>query len=237
MTRCSRCNAELSSWEISRGTDLGVSPCWCGGLPPRIYGSLANLAYAELCNVDISQPVMVHDVLRFVGKKYAGRPDNSIRVALSNDRRICWGGRGLYGLGRHGLIPGARSLAEAAYTVLIAAPRKLHVEEVDFVLEQLNYRFNSESLLHHLRSYIDNRWNLSFHMDPWNRIYVNSGRDARAHFNGRVRVCPTNVSFDEWIDETLTPRVERALTDRSERLADIRSSTAYVPGDRIEFGS
>jgi hypothetical protein len=50
-------------------------------------------------------------------------------------------------------------LAEAAYAVLLAARRELHVEEVDFVLEQLNYRFNSDSLAHHLRGYTSNRWN------------------------------------------------------------------------------
>jgi hypothetical protein len=59
-----------------------------------------------------------------------------MNVALSQDKRFCWGGRALYGLARHGLIPGARSLAEAAYAVLLAAPHELYVEEVDFVLER-----------------------------------------------------------------------------------------------------
>jgi hypothetical protein len=73
-------------------------------------------------------------------------------------------------------------------------------------------------------------------MDPWNRVYVNSGRDERAHFNARVRVCPTDVGFNRWIDEELAPRVERALDDRSQRLADIRGAAPSIPGDRIEFG-
>jgi len=91
--------------------------------------------------------------VRFVTPEYCGNPRYSINGALSQGKRFCWGGQALYGLAGHGLVPGARSLPEAAYAILIAAPRELHVEEVDFVLEQLNYRFNRDSLLHHLRGY------------------------------------------------------------------------------------
>jgi hypothetical protein len=235
MTKCRKCQAQLSAWEVRRAMQLGAAPCWCGGLPPRISRTLANLAYAELCNTALAKPVMVHDVIRFVGDKYTGDPRYSISVALSKDKRFCWGGRSLYGLARHGLIPGARSLAEAAYAVLLAAPRKLYVEEVDFVLEQLNYRFNSDSLNHHLRSYTYNRWNFLFHMDGWNRVFVSSGRDARHEYNSKVAVCPTHVAFDKWIADSLAPAVERALDERTRRLAEIKGSRICVPGDRIEF--
>src|SRR5436309_2962360 len=83
-----------------------------------------------------------------------------------------------------------RSLAEAAYAVLLAAPSLLQVEEVDFVLEQLNYRFNPDSLMHHLRGYTRNRWDLYFNTDTLNRVWVSSGRDKRHEFNSYVRVCP-----------------------------------------------
>jgi len=197
--------------------------------------TLANVAYAELCHVHLTQPVKIHDVVRFVEPKYNGNPQYSINVALSKDKRFCWGGRGLYGLHRHGLIPGARSLAEAAYAILMAAPRELHVGEVDFVLEQLNYRFNSDGLLHHLRGYTGNRWGLEFQIDYSSRVWVNSGRDARHEYNSCVWVCPSHAAFDAWIEEYLSPTVSRALEDRTKRLADLAGGEVNIAGDHIEF--
>jgi hypothetical protein len=179
--------------------------------------------------------VKIHDVVRFVASNYNGNPRPSINVALSQDKRICWAGRGLYGLARHGLIPGARTLAEAAYAVLLAAPSPLYVEEVDFVLEQLNYRFNAESLSNHLRGYTDNRWGLRFKMDDWNRVSVNTGRDARHGYNSCVGVCPTHRGFDLLIQDTLAPQVEYALADRAERLAALEERDVQLVGDRVEF--
>jgi hypothetical protein len=154
---------------------------------------------------------------------------------LSQDRRFCWGGRALYGLARHGLIPGARSLAEAAYAILLAAPRELHLEEVDFVLKQLNYRFNSDTLVHLLRGYTRNRWSLVFHINHWNRVWVNAGRDTRHEYNAKVRVCPAQVAFDGWIKDDLAPKVERALDDRTRRLAALKDDNIDIAGDRIDF--
>jgi hypothetical protein len=183
----------------------------------------------------LTKPIKVHDIVRLVSGKYTGNPRYSINVALSYDDRFCWGGRALYGLARHGLIPGVRSLAEAAYAVLLAAPRELHVEEIDFVLEQFNYRFNSDSLAHHLRGYTGNRWNLAFQVDHWNRIRVKTGRDARHAYNANVPVCPTHQAFDSWVQDNLAPKVERILHDRTQRLADLKDDEPVVAGDRIEF--
>jgi hypothetical protein len=235
MMRCSHCDAEISAWETREAEHLGVTPCWCEGVPRGVSRTLANVAYSELCHVDLARPVKIHDVVRFVAPKYNGNPRYSINVALSQDKRFCWGGRSLYGLARHGLIPGARSLAEVAYGVLLAAPRQLHVEEVDFVLEQLNYRFNPDSLLHHLRGYTSNRWDLEFQIDSWNRVRVNTGRDARHDFNAGVLVCPTHTGFDAWIEEVLAPRVSQSLDDRTKRLASIKDRKVDIAGDRIEF--
>lgn len=235
MMRCPRCAAEVSAWEAREAERLGVTPCWCDGAPRGVLPTLANLAYAELCHRSLSQPVKTHDVVRFVTSRYNGNPRYSINFALSSDKRFCWGGKALYGLLRHGLIPGARSLAEAAYAVLLAAPRHLHVEEVDFVLEQLNYRFNSDSLLHHLRGYTSNRWRLQFQMDDWNRVWVNGGRDARHWYNSCVPVFPTHAGFDTWLTEHLAPKVSGILDDRMTRLAHLKGTRVDVAGDRIEF--
>jgi len=32
----------------------------------------------------------------------------TLQVSISGDRRFCWAGKGLYGLYRHGLIPGGK---------------------------------------------------------------------------------------------------------------------------------
>lgn len=235
--RCSRCDAEISSWEVLDTEHLSVTPCWCGGVPSEVSRTLANVAYSALCDPDLSQPVKVHDVVRLVTPNYNGNgnPGNSINVALSRDKRFCWGGRGLYGLARHGLIPGVRSLAEAAYAVLLCAPSQLYVEEVDFVLDQLNYRFNPDSLFHHLRGHTKNRWQLKFKMDPCNQVSVNTGRGARHEYNSFVGVCPTHRGFDIMIENTLGPRVERLLADRANRLAQLEDRDVHVAGDRVEF--
>jgi hypothetical protein len=237
MIYCPTCDAPLSAWETAKAGALGVPACWCAGLPARVPPTLPNLSFAELCNVDLQKPVRTHDVVRFVGGKYAGDASASIGVALSQDRRMCWGGRGLYGLARHGLIPGARSLADAACAVLIAAPRPLHLEEADFVLEQLGYRFNSDSLKNHLRGYIRNGWKFRFAMDGLSRVSVVATRDARRDFNAKVRVCPTNAGFERWLDEELRPAVEQAIDKRSQRLEVVRGPGLLVQGDRIEFGT
>ena len=140
VTRCTRCKAEVSDWEIRSAEVLRVRNCWCSGLPKGVARDLSNLAYTELCQKHLTRPVKVHDVIRFVKPQYQGRVVQYMNVTLSSGRRFCWGGQSLYGLARHGLIPGARSLAEAAYAVLLAAPRELYFEEVDFIMEQLNNR-------------------------------------------------------------------------------------------------
>jgi hypothetical protein len=235
VTHCPRCHAELSDWEVQEAAWHNSPPCWCSGVPLGVRPTLANVAYAKLCDQDLRQPVKTHDVARFVTPEYGGDPRYSISGALSQGMRFCWGGRALYGLARHGLVPGARSLPEAAYAILIAAPRELHVEEVDFVLEQLNYRFNSDSLLHHLRGYTSNRWGLQFNIDYRNRVWVDSGRDSRQGYNRHTRVCPSETGFDDWIDNTLAPKVERTLADRAHRLASLSGIQLALAGDRVEF--
>ena len=235
MTLCPRCHAELSDWEVQEAAWLNSAPCWCSGVPFDIRPTLANVAYAKLCDGELRQPVKTHDVARFVTPDYRGDPRYSISSALSQGMRFCWGGRALYGLARHGLVPGVRSLPEAAYAILIAAPRELHIEEVDFVLEQFSYRFNKDSLLHHLRGYTSNRWDLRFNSDHLNRVWVNSDSDARQRYNRHIRVCPTDTGFDDWIDNTLALRVERTLVDRAQRLASLSGTQLALGGDRVEF--
>ena len=71
---------------------------------------------------------------------------NAATTVLATDPRFCWGGPGIYGLYRHGLIPGPRSLEQAARVVLVAAGHSLPHELLDYCLKQMGYRFNSASL-------------------------------------------------------------------------------------------
>lgn len=236
MTTCARCGALLSQWEIPRGVPPGEVTCWCGGVPADQPRTLPNVAYAALCDPEIRRPLKSHDVERLASRRYRGATGYSMNAALSQDRRVCWGGQSLYGLARHGLLPGPRSLAEAAYAVLMAAPRELHVEEVEFVLQQLGYRFNADSLLHHLRGYSSNRWDLTFIIRTWNRVSVPNGREARRAYNHYVRACPTDVGFDEFVTTELAATVNELITERTRRLEGLADSSLTVAGDRIVFG-
>ena len=104
------------------------------------------------------------------------------------------------------------------------------------MLEKLNYRFNPDSLMHHLRGYTSNRWDLRFQSDAANRVWVNARPEQRQAFNGFVRVCPSQAAFDARPDDRLAPRVQAALLDRSQRLAHLNGAPVKLLGDRIDFG-
>ena len=103
------------------------------------------------------------------------------------------------------------------------------------MLEQLNYRFNPDSLLHHLRGYTSNRWGLEFQMRLLEPRRVNNGRDPRHEYNACVQVCPTHSGFDDWVEQDLAPRVVQILDDRTQRLAGLNGTKVHIAGDRIEF--
>lgn len=66
---------------------------------------------------------------------------------MSNDHRFCWAGKGLYGLYRHGLYPGMRTLGGVAILYLYAASRPIDGELLAFAKKQSGYRFQTQSLL------------------------------------------------------------------------------------------
>jgi hypothetical protein len=55
--------------------------------------------------------------------------------------QYCWAGRSLYGLYRHGLIPGARDLGTVAAAILHVADGYLSAGEVHFVMREIGYRY------------------------------------------------------------------------------------------------
>ena len=91
-------------------------------------------------------PLAYWDVKRLLDE--AGHPVNegSVQVWLSADIRTCWGGPGIYGLYRHGLLPGVRVLGYAAAVYIHAIEQPLTQEEARFVLQFAGYRFQSSSI-------------------------------------------------------------------------------------------
>jgi hypothetical protein len=65
---------------------------------------------------------------------------------LADDLRACWAGKGIYGLYRHGLLPGLRDLGRAAAVYIHASDLALTVDEVRFILRYVGYRFSANSL-------------------------------------------------------------------------------------------
>jgi len=104
---------------------------------------------AVLENADV--PLAHWDVRRLLESNLR-RPvhPGSVQVWLNTDPRTCWGGPGIYGLYRHGLLPGIRDLGTAAATY-IHASEAMSQDEARFVLQHVGYRFQSSSIYLALR--------------------------------------------------------------------------------------
>ena len=77
--------------------------------------------------------------------------NGSLLVWVSQDRRACWGGRGIYGLYRHGLLPGVRDLGAAAAVFLYATDLSLDSSQLWFALKHSGYRSEEASIYYALR--------------------------------------------------------------------------------------
>jgi hypothetical protein len=104
-------------------------------------------------------PVSLYDIQRGMIREFGWSPERmSLNATVALDPRCCWAGRGLYGLWRHGLVPGPRKLEDVARLVLYSYPQKpLDQDELGFVLRHLGYRFQQASLYNAVRTsaYID----------------------------------------------------------------------------------
>jgi hypothetical protein len=97
-------------------------------------------------------PLPYWDVKRTLARGEAPPVDDAtLRTWLASDLRACWSGRGIYGLYRHGLVPGVRDLAGVATVHLYATERMLHYRELSFVLREVGYRVEPESVYYALR--------------------------------------------------------------------------------------
>jgi hypothetical protein len=91
-------------------------------------------------------PLAYWDVKRLLDKAGSPVQQSSVQVWLSTDWRPCWGGPGIYGLYRHGLLPGVRVLGYAAAVYIHAVEQSLTHDEARFILQYAGYRFQSISI-------------------------------------------------------------------------------------------
>ena len=133
---CPHCRAILGPWEDQNGCQS------CNGRPVR---SIADRSIAVIEHSDV--PLAWWDVKRALDREPRPpvRPSTASQV-LADDLRACWGGRGIYGLYRHGLLPGVRDLGRAASVYIHAADRPLSLDEIRFILRHAGYRFAPGSL-------------------------------------------------------------------------------------------
>jgi hypothetical protein len=197
---CQACGAVLAPWEKGR--------CACQG--PR-WRSIREILYCISCTA--AEPLHAHDFVRNAERDY-GLPlsQPTAIAALAPDPRFCWAGRGVYGLYRHGPLPGPRNLEEATRVVLVAAGRRLTHDTVDFCLKRFGYRYNLASLRNAMaRSahilWLDGQWD------------HRRGEAAELELRDDIRIVPPRQRAS-WngLRARIGAQIEAAIADRNARL-------------------
>lgn len=102
---CKQCKAERGPWEDESCRVLRAERGWQLNVP--------DLGMHVLERSDT--PLTIYDIRRSIRRDFGVEVSQAtLQVHILADRRFCWAGKGLYGLYRHGLIPGPRSLAGIA---------------------------------------------------------------------------------------------------------------------------
>ena len=213
MPTCAACEAPLSEWE--------PNPCACLCLTPK---NNADVMYAVACSV--GAPVHVRDYVRLAYVDFTRRIDKATANAvIAPDPRFCWAGKGLYGLFRHGPLPGPRNLEEAARLLLCASNRQLTMGAIEYTLKSIGYRFTGASLSNAVsRSpVIDLHWHDG-------HFQVQRTPDAECELLRSIPVLPAGRDSGwQALREHIEDLVEHAVLDRAERLwvADNRTTARF----------
>jgi hypothetical protein len=141
--------------------------------------------------------------------------ESSLKTQLAADRRFCWAGRGVYGLFRHGLLPGVRDLARVGGIYLHVADRRLTLTELDFILKSVGYRYRELSLYNALWRGIGLGIYRNESAESWSgsRDSVLQQREAARSMG--IRRGPAFKA----IVERAVEQVEEALIERERRLS------------------
>lgn len=216
MRACKACDAPLSAWE--------PSPCGCSTHTP---GTLADTMYAIACCIE--NPMHVRDFTRFAERDYGLQVNQAtVNATLAPDPRFCWAGRGLYGVFRHGPLPGPRNLEEATRVVLCATGEPMSHAAVEYALKRaFGYRFTSASLNNAVRASGNIRW----HYDTDGFLQVKRTRNSQRQLRNDIPVVPPRRPRD-WLE--LQAHIEQVLTNARNARTRILGAGWTVAGSEWE---
>jgi hypothetical protein len=209
--RCPACRSILSAWEPPER-------CACRGARRH---SHAEIMYAIACAAP--GPLHVRDYVRLADADHRYRVDQATaNTTLANDPRLCWAGSGIYGLYRHGPLPGPRNLEHVARLVLLAVETELTVDALDYCLKQLGYRYNVASLNNAILRSRSIRWTGAGYSHP-------HGEAAQLSLRRDIPIVPPQrrAEFDT-LCARLRQAVRRALKARAERIRRVADPTRYA---------
>lgn len=140
------------------------------------------------------RPLKAYDIVRSIRREFDLEvSESSLNVYLSKDRRFCWGGKGIYGLYRHRLFPGPRSIGDAALLFLYASREAMKPEVLAYVMKSEGYRFQNLSLTQSLGRHPEIAWT------TFGQCTIRSARSAERHLED-IDVAPTPASFQDVIN-------------------------------------
>lgn len=200
---CKQCKAEQGPWDDEPCPVLKAELGWQLNVPDLGVHVLERSA----------TPLTIYDIKRSIRRDLGiDVSQDTLQVHVSADRRFCWAGRGLYGLYRHGLVPGPRSLAGIARMFLYSHGPLKHTS-LEFVMKYVGYRFQSASLNNALNHSAEVFW---FNSDSgW---YWDTARTPEAgEALRRLGVAPTQAEF-ELVVAQCANAVYAALAERERRL-------------------
>lgn len=202
---CDACEATLSTWE--------PNPCACVMNRPH-----NNTDITYFIATAATTPLHLRDYVRLAEVDFSRVMSQATANATIAPRpQFCWAGKGLYGLFRHGPLPGPRNLEEAARLLLTASESSLTLEAIEFCLKKLSYRFTSASLYNAINRSPTIEWN--WH-DGHFRVPPATQRDS--HLLRDIPVLP-HKNRDQWaaVKDLIAAGVKTALEERATRLRDV----------------
>lgn len=205
---CPTCGSVLAPWE---------KRCACTRPESR---SIREVLYSIACTA--TQPLHARDFVRNAERDYGLIFGLPTALAMLADPRFCWAGKGLYGLYRHGPMPGPRNLEEATRVLLVAADRPLGQDVVDFALKRLGYRYSVGSL----RNAVARSENVLWHGGFWDHP---RGEDAEWDLLHDVPILPLG-EWSSWdpLRGEIGANVARSAAELKTRLGAV--------GDLHNFG-
>jgi len=163
----------------------------------------------------------LYDIHRGIERELGWAPDRmSLNASVALDRRCCWAGRGLYGLWRHGLVPGPRKSRDVARLVLHAHEKPLEAEEITFALRHLGYRFVPSTLPRILNATV------TIKLDGYGAYRVSRSPVDTMHLRTDI-----SLGIEEFrvVRRQLQRHTRAALRERRRRLALVRGLAANDP--------